>query len=256
MVLVDIHCHILPGIDDGARDWMTSMKLAREAVQNGVTHAIVTPHTLNGKYLNHKKDVIRLTENFQEMIDEAGLPLQVFPGMEVRINGKLPEAIDNDDILFCDEDGKYMLLEFPSNDVPTYSSNMVYELLQEGITPIIVHPERNTKIMDDPAILQGFLEQGCLVQITASSYTGIFWKKVEKFARQLIKAGQGCTFASDAHDLPKRQYQLSEAYDKLGREFGEKLVQAWKENAKNIINGDPVDMHWRPLKQRKFFGLF
>jgi len=86
MVLVDIHCHILPGIDDGARDWMTSMKLAREAVQNGVTHAIVTPHTLNGKYLNHKKDVIRLTENFQEMIDEAGLPLQVFPGMEVRIN--------------------------------------------------------------------------------------------------------------------------------------------------------------------------
>jgi len=78
MVLVDIHCHILPGIDDGAKDWMTSMKLAREAVQNGVTHAVVTPHTLNGKYLNHKKDVIRLTENFQEMLDEAHLPLTVF----------------------------------------------------------------------------------------------------------------------------------------------------------------------------------
>ncbi|MCZ3622335.1 tyrosine-protein phosphatase [Lactobacillus mulieris] len=256
MVLVDIHCHILPGIDDGAKDWMTSMKLAREAVQNGVTHAVVTPHTLNGKYLNHKKDVIRLTENFQEMLDEAHLPLTVFPGMEVRINNKLLEAIANDDILFCDEEGKYMLLEFPSNDVPSFSSSIVYELLREEITPVIVHPERNTKIMQNPELLQGFLEQGCLVQITASSYTGIFGSKVEKFARQLIKAGQGCTFASDAHDLPNRQYQLSEAYDKLSHEFGEELAQTWKDNARDLINGEPVEMRWHPLKQGKFFGLF
>ena len=67
MTLVDIHCHILPGIDDGSKDWETSIKLARDAVKDGVTHAVCTPHTLNGKYLNHKDDVIRLTENFQDM---------------------------------------------------------------------------------------------------------------------------------------------------------------------------------------------
>lgn len=105
MVLVDIHCHILPGVDDGAKDWQTSIKLAREAVADGVTHAVCTPHMLNGKYINHKKDVIRLTENFQDMLDDAKIPLTVFPGQEVRISGDLPKALDDDDILFLDEDG-------------------------------------------------------------------------------------------------------------------------------------------------------
>ena len=82
-----------------------------------LTHAVCTPHTLNGKYLNHKDDVIRLTENFQDMLDEAKIPLTVFPGQEVRISGDLPDALDNDDILFLDEEEQYMLLEFPSDDV-------------------------------------------------------------------------------------------------------------------------------------------
>ena len=93
MVLVDIHCHILPGIDDGSKDWETSIKLARNAVKDGITHAVCTPHTLNGKYTNHKDDVIRLTENFQDMLDDAKIPLTVFPGQEVRISGDLPEAL-------------------------------------------------------------------------------------------------------------------------------------------------------------------
>uniref|UniRef100_UPI00316ABC9E CpsB/CapC family capsule biosynthesis tyrosine phosphatase n=1 Tax=Lactobacillus acetotolerans TaxID=1600 RepID=UPI00316ABC9E len=117
MTLVDIHCHILPGIDDGSKDWKTSLKLARDAVKDGVTHAVCTPHTLNGRYLNHKEDVIKLTDEYQERLKEAGIPLTVFPGQEVRISGDLPKALEDDDILFLDEDGRYMLLEFPSDDV-------------------------------------------------------------------------------------------------------------------------------------------
>ena len=256
MVLVDIHCHILPGVDDGSKDWQTSIKLAREAVADGVTHAVCTPHMLNGKYINHKKDVIRLTENFQDMLDDAKIPLTVFPGQEVRISGDLPKALDDDDILFLDEDGQYMLLEFPSDDVPAYTRDMVFELMQRGITPIVVHPERNKKILEEPTILQGLIEQGCLVQITASSYTGIFGKKIEEMSRKLIVAGQGCTFASDAHDLPRRQYQLSEAYQKMSHEFGQDLAQQWQDNARSIINGDPVQMDWQPLKRKKKFWLF
>ncbi|MDK7332917.1 CpsB/CapC family capsule biosynthesis tyrosine phosphatase, partial [Lactobacillus crispatus] len=103
-------------------------------------------------------------------------------------------------------------LEFPSEDVPTYAQDTIFKIMQRGVTPIIVHPERNSRILKEPEILQGMLEQGCLVQITASSYTGIFGKKIEEMSRKLIATGQGCTFASDAHDLPRRQYQLSEAY--------------------------------------------
>lgn len=256
MVLVDIHCHLLPGVDDGAKDWQASMKLAKAAVRNGVTHAIVTPHTLNGKYVNHKKEIIRLTDNFQQMINDAGLPLTVFPGMEVRLSGALPQALANDDILFCDEDEHYMLLEFPSEDVPTYAQDMIFDIMKRGITPIIVHPERNNRILKEPEVLQDMLEQGCLVQLTASSYTGVFGKKIEQLTKRLIAAGQGCTFASDAHDLPKRGYQLSEAYAKMNKEFGKGLAETWKNNARKIVNGDPVQMDWQPLKKKRKFLFF
>lgn len=256
MVLVDIHCHLLPGIDDGSKDWATSLKLAQAAVEDGVTHALVTPHTLNGVYLNHKKDVIKLTDEFQRRLKQANIPLIVFPGMEVRLSGGLLKAIDKDDILYCDENSTYMLLEFPSEDVPTYAQEMVYKVMQRGITPIIVHPERNNRILREPTVLQKFLEQGCLVQVTASSYTGIFGKKIQKLSRDLIAAGQVTCFASDAHDLPKRQYQLSEALTKAKNEFGKKISASLQNNARAIINGDIVKNEWTPLKKKKRFWLF
>ena len=241
MVLVDVHCHILPGVDDGAKDWQTSIKLAKEAVADGVTHAVCTPHMLNGKYINHKKDVIRLTENFQDMLDDAKIPLTIFPGQEVRISGDIPKALDDDDILFLDEDGQYMLLEFPSDDVPAYTRDMVFKLMQRGITPVVVHPERNNKILEEPTILQELVEQGCLVQITASSYMGTFGKRIEEMSRKFIEAGQCACFASDAHDLPKRQYQYSEALKKLSKEFGSDLTQQYQDRKSTRLNSSHQD---------------
>lgn len=256
MVLVDIHCHILPGIDDGSKSWETSIKLAKAAVKDGVTHAICTPHTLNGSYTNHKDDIIWLTDLYQQKLDEAKIPLTVFPGQEVRLSGDLIDALDQDDILFCDEDGTYMLLEFPSDDVPTYAQDTIFKVMQRGITPIIVHPERNKKILEEPTILQELIEQGCLVQITASSYMGTFGKKIEEISRKFIEAGQCACFASDAHDLPKRQYQYSEALKKLSKEFGSDLAQQYQDNARAFVNGDNVQLDWRPLGKKKKFWLF
>ena len=256
MPLVDIHCHILPGIDDGSKDWETSIKLAHAAVKDGITHAVVTPHTLNGRYLNHKKDVIKLTAEYQKRLKDENIPLTVFPGQEVRISGDLPQALDDDDILFLDEDGRYMLLEFPSDDVPSYAKDMIFKIMQRGITPIIVHPERNSRILKEPVILQELIEQGCLVQITASSYIGTFGKDIEEMSRKFIEAGQCSCFASDAHDLPKRQYEYSEALEKLSNEFGQGVAQEYRDNAQALVNGDNVQMNWRPLKKKKRFWIF
>ena len=144
-----------------------------------------------------------------------------------------------------------MLLEFPSDDVPTYAKDMIFNIQQRGITPIVVHPERNSRILKEPHILQELIEQGCLVQITASSYVGTFGKEIEKMSKQFIAAGQCACFASDAHDLPKRQYEYSAALKKLGEEFGEERVNEFKNNARAIVNGDNVQLNWRPLKKRK-----
>lgn len=256
MSLVDIHCHILPGIDDGSKSWQTSIKLAKAAVRDGVTHAVCTPHTLNGRYLNHKKDVIKLTQEFQEKLDAENIPLVVFPGQEVRISGELPKALDEDDILFLDEEGQYMLLEFPSDDVPAYAKDMIFQVMQRGIIPVVVHPERNSRILKDPSIVQDLIEQGCLIQITASSYLGTFGKEIENLSEQLVEAGQCACFASDAHDLPKREYQYSEALAKLKEKMGEEKAEEFRQNAKAIVNGENVQLNWRPLKKKKRFWLF
>lgn len=258
--MIDLHCHLLPGIDDGSKDMETSLKLAQEAVENGITHALLTPHHMNGVYINHKSDVIRLTEDFQKAITGAGIGLIVYPGQEVRINGDLLQALDDDDILFADEGNKYLMLEFPDDDVPTYTTDMIYQLQMRGIVPIIVHPERNTKIMKHPELLFDLLAKGCISQITASSYVGTFGEKVETFTRQLIQTGQAYIFASDTHDLPGRKYEMNEAFKKMTVEFNKKLADEFKENAKFIINGDIVVPHTIQsvvgMSKKKKFGLF
>lgn len=256
--MIDLHCHLLPGVDDGSKSMDISLKLANDAVRDGIDYALLTPHHMNGVYLNHKKTVIQQTQEFQVELDRHKIPLKVFPGQEVRINGDLLTALDQDDILFADEGGQYLMLEFPDDDIPNYTSNMIYELMQRGIIPVIVHPERNTKIMKQPDILYDLLNEGCLSQITASSYVGIFGHKVQKFSKQLIQAGQVYIFASDAHNLPNRKYEMRKAFHKLRREFGEDLTNELEENAKSIINGDFVLPHeLQPIKsKKKRWGLF
>lgn len=256
--MIDLHCHLLPGLDDGSKNMNTSLKLANDAVKDGVNYALLTPHHMNGVYLNHKKMVIQRTQEFQAEIDKCKIPLKVFPGQEVRINGDLLSALDQDDILFADEGGRYLMLEFPSDDVPSYTNNIIYEIMQRGIIPVIVHPERNAKIMRQPDILYDLLNKGCLSQITAGSYVGTFGHNIKKFSTQLIQAGQVYIFASDAHNLPNRKYEMRKAFHKLRREFGEDLTNELEENAKSIINGDFVLPHeLQPIKSKKRrWGLF
>lgn len=251
--MIDLHCHLLPGLDDGSKNMNTSLKLANDAVKDGINYALLTPHHMNGVYLNHKKMVIQRTQEFQAEIDKCKIPLKVFPGQEVRINGDLLTALDQDDILFADEGGRYLMLEFPDDDVPSYTSTMIYELMQRGIIPVIVHPERNTKIMKQPDILYDLLNEGCLSQITASSYVGIFGHKVQKFSKQLIRTGQAYVFASDAHDLPNRKYEMNNAFKKLEVEYGNSYVKRFENNAKNIINGEEIAFNKLNKVRRHFW---
>ncbi|BAP84815.1 tyrosine protein phosphatase [Paucilactobacillus hokkaidonensis JCM 18461] len=257
--MIDLHCHLLPGLDDGSANMDISLRLAQEAVDNGVSFALLTPHHMNGVYTNHRKDVIERTQEFQAALKEHNIGLTVFPGQEVRINGDLLTAIKQHDILFADDDNQYLMLEFPDDDVPAYTNDMIYQIQQQGIIPVIVHPERNTRIMKHPEIILELLKKGCLSQITASSYVGTFGDKVETFSRQLIESGQGYVFSSDAHNLPGRKYEMRQAFDKLKKEFGNELAQRFEDNAKAIINGDAVPANQvRPIvvKKKKRFGLF
>ncbi|QEA50373.1 tyrosine-protein phosphatase [Leuconostoc lactis] len=238
--MIDLHSHLLPDIDDGSASMRASLRMAREAVAEGIDAMLMTPHHMNGQYNNPKADVVALTENFQSMLDQEGVPLQVFPSQEVRINGELLEALTADEILFADEGNRFLLLEFPDDDVPTYSADMIFNLMQRGITVQIAHPERNAKLMAQPEILYQLVERGAIAQITASSYVGAFGKKVQKFTEAIVSHNLGHVFVSDVHDLPNRTYNMQAAFDKLRKKQGAGISDLFALNAEAIIDGRPI----------------
>lgn len=140
--MIDLHCHLLPGVDDGSKSMDISLKLANDAVGDGIDYALLTPHHMNGVYLNHKKGVIQQTQEFQVGLDRHEIPFKVFPGQEVRINGDLLTALDQDYILFADKGGRYLMLEFPDNDIPSYTNNMIYELMHREYMAYIFNDKK------------------------------------------------------------------------------------------------------------------
>lgn len=255
--MIDIHSHLLPGIDDGSESLDVSLQMARDAVADGVTHALMTPHHMNGRYVNHTSDVIKLTADFQTELNNANIPLTVFPSQEVRINGGLLSALDDGDILTTDEQGTYILIEFPSDDVPAFTMDMLFQIQQRGLVPIIVHPERNTRLMKEPQLLYDMVSRGAYAQVTASSYVGTFGKAVTAFSEDIIANGLAHLFASDAHYIPGRKYEMTAAFDKLKAAYGSDLAKQFDDNAKALVNGERLSrQHQTPIKKKRFFSAY
>lgn len=254
--MIDLHSHILPGIDDGAQNLDDSLNLARKAVEQGITHLLCTPHHHNGKYINHKTDVMSDVNTLQSELDTRGIPLTIFASQEVRINGDLLQQIEDDDILFCDASNRYLLVEFPTAEAPSYAIRMMEELRARGIIPIIAHPERNGTFRKDPNKLIEFLDIGCLAQLTAPSIIGIFGKDIKKTAKVMIENGLVQMVASDAHHVDKRTFYLKEAYEEITKHHGEETTDYFMAVAKGIINGEDIDVRpYYEKKKKRFFGL-
>ncbi|MFK4567571.1 tyrosine-protein phosphatase [Enterococcus sp. UD-01] len=254
--MIDLHCHILPGIDDGAQTFEDSLAMAQMAVGQGITHILCTPHHNNGKYDNPAGKVISCVTALQEELDRRQIPLTLFEGQEVRISGELFAQIENNELLFADLSNQYLLIEFPTNDVPSYAIQLFEQLLSKGHIPIIVHPERNSIFIKDPNQLLPFLEMGVLTQLTAPSYVGIFGSQIEKTAKKMVAHNLVCMMASDAHNLRKRGFFMKKAYDAIEKDMGFEHVAAMQQTARDILNGDPVVRPEFTAIRRKRFGLF
>lgn len=236
--IVDLHCHLLPGIDDGSPDLEHSLQLAQDAVAEGITHILATPHHLDGDYVNHKADVIQHVNAFQAELDKQKIPLTIFPGQEVHINGDLLERYA--DLLGVDEAKHYMLIEFPHGSVPAYAQRLFFELRKQGTTPIIVHPERNHELQENMNMLYDFIADGALAQLTATSYIGGFGPKVQQISEQFVTHGLVQLFASDAHALKGRKFALREAFLTLRAQHDQAKVDQFEQNAEDLLNGLPV----------------
>lgn len=255
--MFDLHCHILPGIDDGAKTIEDSLDMARLAVKEGITHILATPHHKNRNWHNNKEKVVNLVQDLQEEIDNHNIPLTIFPGQEVRIFGEILEDIYADQILFTDEQKQYILIEFPTQNIPTYTERLFYDLESNGRTPIIVHPERNREILEHPNRLKSLVDKGALAQLTAASFIGKFGKDIKKLSEQLIEHHLVHFIASDAHNIGNRAFHMREAYQKLEKEFGEEKKENFHQTTRNLLNGDIVSPPTaKMIRKKKIFGLF
>ena len=254
--MIDLHCHLLPGIDDGPENMEESLALAQSAVDQGITHVLCTPHHNNGRYENPKSSIIAAVAELQIALDEAQIPLTVLEGQEVRITGELIKDLNEDNLLFTDLNDTYLLIEFPSGDVPAFSETLLFELRGMGKIPVIVHPERNRFFMEDPDRLIPFLEMGCLAQLTAPSIVGIFGKKIQKTAHEMVDRNLVQMVASDAHGVAKRQFYLKEAYEIIKQDWGKEKVLQMQQVARDLVNGDDVTYPSYTEVKKKKFGLF
>ncbi|WP_209300553.1 tyrosine-protein phosphatase [Lentibacillus salicampi] len=254
--MIDIHCHILPGIDDGAKTIAVTLDMAKTAVDQGIHHIVATPHHCNGKYNNVKKDILKYTSVLNEKLTEEAIPLTILPGQETRINGDMVEGLEQGEILPINEHTKYVFVEFPSGHIPEYSKQLLFDIQLKGYKPVIVHPERNRELMEHPDKLYHMVEKGALSQVTASSLCGKFGKKIQKFSHQLIETSLTHFIASDAHNTSTRGFYLKDAYDELHKQHGNEGFYLFRENPHLMIEGKMVNsLPPERIKKKSFFGF-
>ncbi|MEK3806938.1 CpsB/CapC family capsule biosynthesis tyrosine phosphatase [Bacillus sp. FSL H8-0547] len=254
--MIDIHSHILPGVDDGAATSEEAIQIAKAAVEEGITTIIATPHHQNGKYINGKQTILENVEALNTLLQNENIPLTILPGQETRIHGDLMNELETDVILPLNHTN-YIFIELPSGHVPRYTEQMLFDLQLKGLTPIIVHPERNGEFIENPDLLYRLVSNGALTQITSSSITGHFGKNIKKFTLQLVEAQLTHFLASDVHSLKNRPFRLSEGYVALAKEFGQEALYIFRENAELLVKNQTVyKTDPSRIKKKKFLGLF
>lgn len=247
--MIDIHCHILPGLDDGAQSMEESLAMARTAVDQGIHTLIATPHHGNGTYLNEAEVVFDAVERLNSEIDTAEIPLKVLPGQEIRVRRQLLNELVENKLLSL-HGTRYILLEFPFIGIPDYADEIIHELRVMNLIPVIAHPERYADIVYRPERLYEFVQQGALSQLTAQSVTGSFGKKLQTVSLDLCRRNLVHFIASDAHDLKVRPFELTSAYDWINKKLGMEYVRFFQQNAVKLSENQEIE-EWEPLIQPK-----
>lgn len=226
--MIDLHCHLLPGIDDGPETIEQSLELARAAVADGITHSVLTSHVHPGRYPNQRRNLEIAVDAFRAALVKAQIPLQVFVGGEARLCPELIDLLATKQVPYLGQVNGYniVLLEFPHQQIPLGSMRFVQSMLNIKIRPLIAHPERNKAVMASPDRINEFAEAGCWLQITSGSLVGRFGKVAQQAAFNILDQGWNCVLATDAHNMENRPPLLSEGRAALCERYGEALANS------------------------------
>ncbi len=239
-MMIDIHCHVIPGIDDGAQNMKTALNMLRAAAADGVAHMIATPHYIRGSFDNDSSLVQSRYRTLVESAAEAGIDICIYPGSEVFISYAIPQWIE-DGVVCTLNHSSYVLLELPITGQIEYAKDTIFELKLKGYTPIIAHPERNEELAVQPNRLHEFIERGALAQVNAGSLTGLYGRAAKQAALTFLRHGMVHFIASDAHDCWNRAFGLSESRGIAEREIGKDMArQLYETNGYDVLHDKRV----------------
>lgn len=238
-------------MDDGPSDTDQSAEMAKQAAKQGVTAILATPHAGDDRFSFTAKGASMVGQGLTKLLDQQGVKMQIFTSAVNRINTDLTDKLHQQQLVFADEGKRYLLVEMSDKAVSVYADQVMGELFDAGIIPVLCHPERNQHLMEDSELLKKWTEKGCMLLISASAYTGYYGEDACAASRQLISNGMAYFLGSDAHDAsdgPKGNH-LGEAYQQLLSEYGDEKAAEFDQNARDLVNGYRVHQH--QISERK-----
>lgn len=246
--MIDLHCHILPGIDDGAADLSVSLAMAKAFVEQGVTVVACTPHILPGLYHNTGPAIRAATQQLQSMLVQEEIPLQLTTGADAHMAPDFIAGLRSGRVLSI-ADSRYVLVEPPHHTAPPQLEDFFFNVVVAGYVPILTHPERLSWVPSRYETIKRMVRAGVWMQITAGSFTGAFGRNALYWAERLLDDGCVHLIASDAHDAERRRPNLAMGRDSLvkrvGTEEAERLVLT---RPMGILNDQPPSDLPGPLR--------
>jgi protein-tyrosine phosphatase len=252
--MFDIHCHLLPGLDDGPDSLEQSLLMAEAAIADGITHVVCTPHS-NSTF---PFDYERVQRARQELEGRLQGRLALATGCDFHMSLENLAALKRSAAPFCINQHDCLLVEFSDFSIPPAMDQLLHEMQIAGLRPIVTHPERNPILCKNPERLRNWVRQGCLAQATAGALTGVFGPLAQRCAREWIAQGLIHFVASDAHNDRGRPLRLAPARERVARQFGEEKAQAlFQENPRAAFEGRPLphvpEVSEAPRRKRFFF---
>ncbi len=259
MSYIDLHAHILPGMDDGPSSLEESLGAAWLAWEKGITRMVATPHVMEGVYDHTREAIVEKTGEFKRELERAGCPLEIYPGAEYLLSKGFLDLIKEDRLTTLGNNTRYFFLEIPVNQpLPSYLENLLFQVHLKGFTPVIPHPERILSVQDDPNILLPLIQGGTLMQVTLTSLAGVMGKRAEETARILLDCYMVHLLATDMHGLGARLDSFEKGVERLGDLAGEKAINEYlKEVPEKILRGEEIEVpepqEYKPLSPWQSF---
>ncbi|MEP5568711.1 MAG: CpsB/CapC family capsule biosynthesis tyrosine phosphatase [Halioglobus sp.] len=229
--MIDLHCHMLPGIDDGARNLDIALKMAEMAVADGITTTVCTPHIYPGLFPNTHEGIRQAVEDFRGELSGAGIPLQLAYGADIQVVPELVQGLASNTLPTL-AGSRYFLFEPPHHVSLPRLGDLLHDALLSGYVPVITHPERLTYIEDEYDTFVEAARQGAWIQLTGGSLLGRFGPRVKRITERFLKDGVTHLVASDGHNLKNRTPELSEAREATAALVGEE--ESWR-----LVKGRP-----------------